>query len=164
MGIFCNSLAYLTDTFDSGGTFAFSNFGAHDVSLDYVVLEEVGDRLRSSPTKRSLTRLLQEEGTTFMRVRRKQNILDLIRLALSLTRRRLILLSQFGGDMASTLTSWKHYRGPPEHRRPRDDYGIAWYLRYVSPASFLCRVLRSSVHRRQISSDTARADRMLSGC
>ena len=61
-------MAYLTDTFDSGGTFAFDNYGANDVSLDYVVLEEVGDRLRSSPTKRSLTRLLQEEGTTFMRV------------------------------------------------------------------------------------------------
>ena len=53
-----------------GGIFAFNNFGANDVSLDYVVLEEVGDRLRSSPTKRSLARLLQEEGTTFMRVRR----------------------------------------------------------------------------------------------
>ena len=53
-----------------GGIFALNNFGANDVSLDYVVLEEVGDRLRSSPTKRSLARLLQEEGTTFMRVRR----------------------------------------------------------------------------------------------
>ena len=69
-----------------GGTFAFSNSGNADVSLDYVLLEEVGDRLEHSPTKRSLATLLHDQGVTFMR---------------------------FGGDMASQLHSWKHYRGPP---------------------------------------------------
>jgi hypothetical protein len=69
-----------------GGTFALANSGNADVSLDYVVLEEAGDRLEHSPTKRSLATLLRDQGVTFMR---------------------------FGGDMASTLHSWKHYRGPP---------------------------------------------------
>ena len=93
-----------------GGTFAFSNSGNADVSLDYVVLEKVGDRLTNSPTKRSLAKLLQEQGVTFMR---------------------------FGGDMASTCHSWKHYRGLPEHRNPRDAYGIAWYEQLGGSTSWM---------------------------
>ena len=58
----------------------------------------------------SLANLLRQEGVTFMR---------------------------FGGDMASTLGSWKHYRGPREHRQPRNNYGIAWYERYGGSSSWM---------------------------
>ena len=74
------------------------------------MLEEVGDRLKRSPTKRSLATMLQQQGVTFMR---------------------------FGGDMASTLHSWKHYRGPPEHREPRNAYGQAWYHQLGGSTSWM---------------------------
>ena len=42
---------------------------------------------------------------------------------------------RFGGDMASTLHSWKHYRGPSEHRKPRDN--LAWYHQLGGSASWM---------------------------
>ena len=95
-----------------GGTFGLANFGSSDVSLDFVTLQLRGDRLRNSPTRLSLARELKAQGTNFMR---------------------------FGGDMASTLGSWKGYRGKATARQPRTRPGAAlgpWFEQYGATASW----------------------------